>query len=116
VSLGLYMDVQVPAAITDALRVRGVNVLTSQEDGTRRWDDPDVLDRAGALDRVTFTRDDDYVIEAVRRQRSGQFFAGVAYAHQLWVSIRQCIDDLELIALASEPGEFHNRIEYLPLK
>jgi hypothetical protein len=29
------MDVHVPAAITQALRRRGIGVLTSQEDGTR---------------------------------------------------------------------------------
>jgi hypothetical protein len=32
--LSLYMDVHVPAAITAGLRRRGVDVLTSQEDGT----------------------------------------------------------------------------------
>ena len=42
-SLSLYMDVHVPAAITDGLRRRGVDVLTSQEDGTREADDSELL-------------------------------------------------------------------------
>ena len=33
-SLALYMDVHVPAAITRGLRRRSVEVLTAQEDGT----------------------------------------------------------------------------------
>ena len=36
----LYMDVHVPGAVTRALRLRGVDVLTAQEDGTDEWEDP----------------------------------------------------------------------------
>ena len=42
-SLALYMDVHVPAAITRALRRRGVDVLTAQEDGNARLPDPALL-------------------------------------------------------------------------
>jgi hypothetical protein len=42
--------------------------------------------------------------------------AGIVYAHQLDVSIGQCVIDLELIAKASDSDEWINRIEYLPLK
>jgi hypothetical protein len=52
VSFPLYMDVHVPYAITRALRQRGVNVLTAQEDGTTEWDDPPLLDRATELGRL----------------------------------------------------------------
>jgi len=34
VSLAFYMDVHVPRAITSALRLRGIDVLTAQEDGS----------------------------------------------------------------------------------
>jgi len=54
--------------------------------------------------------------EGTRRQQSGAHFAGVIYAHQLYVPIGRCIDDLELLALACDPFEFVERIEYLPLK
>lgn len=41
-SLRLYMDANVPRAIAEGLRLRGVDVLTAQEDGaanrTRRDD------------------------------------------------------------------------------
>ena len=53
------MDVHVGRPVTTGLRRRGVDVLTAQEDGTDRWDDPESLDRALAVGRVLFTQDDD---------------------------------------------------------
>jgi len=92
------MDVQVPRAITEGLRVRGVDVLTAQDDGAGRLDDAALLDRAGSLGRVLFTRDSDLLMEASRRLRDGQPLVGLVYAHQLHVTIGQCVRDLELIA------------------
>ena len=54
-----YMDVHVPSAVTAGLRRRGVNVLTSQQDGTQESGDEALLERATELDRVLFTQDDD---------------------------------------------------------
>jgi predicted nuclease of predicted toxin-antitoxin system len=85
VSVALYMDVHVPSAITAGLHLRGVDVLTSQEDGTRRLSDTELLDRATALKRVLFTRDEDLIREASQRQERSEAFAGVIYAHQLTV-------------------------------
>jgi hypothetical protein len=47
-------------------------------------------------------------------QRSGRPFAGLLFGHQLGGTIGQFVKDLELIAKASEPGEWHNVVEYLP--
>jgi predicted nuclease of predicted toxin-antitoxin system len=110
------MDVHVRRAVTNGLRLRGVDVLTAQEDGARELSDPDILDRATALGRVLFTQDDDLLKEAARRLRSGLPFAGVIYVHQLNVTVGQCIDDLELIAKVSGPAEWAGRLLYLPLK
>ena len=115
-NIGLYMDVNVRAEITRQLRARKVDVMTSEEDGTRKFSDSELLDRATFLGRVLFTRDADLLAEAVVRQRSGATFPGVIYAHQLRVTIGQCIADLELIAKAGNPAEWVNRVEYLPLK
>ena len=71
------MDHNVPHAITTGLRIRGVDLLTAYEDGHHTVSDADLHDRATALGRVLFTRDDDLVAEAVKRQRSGEVFAGV---------------------------------------
>ena len=66
-SVALYSDVHVRAAVTEGLRLRGVDVLTAQEDGAATMDDPDLLDRAGELGRVIFTQDQDFLREAHRR-------------------------------------------------
>ncbi len=114
-SVRLYMDVHVRRAVTEGLRLRGVDVLTAQEDGTGGFADPELLDRATELGRVLFTQDDDLLREAKRRQQMGESFGDVVYAYQLNITIGQCIGDLELIAHASEPGEWSNHTEYLPL-
>lgn len=114
-SVILYCDVHVRRAVAEGLRLHGVNILTAQEDGAAEMDDPQLLDRAMTLGRVIFTQDEDFLIEARRRQETGEPFAGVVYAHQLNVTIGQCVADLELIAKVYEPGDMANRVEYLPL-
>jgi len=100
VSVGLYMDVHVPLAITHGLFLRGVDVLTAQTDGTIRLEDPDLLDRATALGRVLFTQDEDLLAEAHRRQSTGGTFAGIIYVYQLAMNIGGCVNDLEIAATA----------------
>lgn len=111
----LYMDEHVPRSITTGLRLRGVDVITTQDDGRRHAPDDVLLDRASELQRVLFSQDEDLLAEATRRQGDGIPFSGVIYAHQLGLTIGRCIQDLELIAEASNPEDIANRVEYLPL-
>jgi predicted nuclease of predicted toxin-antitoxin system len=85
-SLALYMDEHVPAAITAALRERGVDVLTVQEDGRSGDADGALLERAALTDRIMFSQDTDLLRLAAQKQRNGEKFAGVIYAHQTSVS------------------------------
>jgi hypothetical protein len=112
----LFMDVHVPSAITDQLRLRGIDVLTAQEDNSREFSDSRLLDRATELGRFLFTQDTDLLAKAASRQRSGVRFVGVIYAPQKRVTIGKCVDDLELIAKTEDLSEWLNRVEYLPLK
>ena len=70
-AIPLYMDHNVPAAITNGLRLRGIDVMTALEDARHMVDDPELLDRATELGRVIVTRDDDFLREARRRQQAG---------------------------------------------
>jgi hypothetical protein len=59
----LSMDVHVPMAVTEALRRRGLDVLTSQDDGTATLDDEGLPSRAvglgrGAVETGTGTSED----------------------------------------------------------
>ena len=114
-SVGLYMDVHVPAAITRGLLLRGVDVMTAQVDGTTQLEDPELLDRATELGRVLFSQDEDLLAEAALRQRSRRPFGGVIYAHQLGITIGRAIQDLQILAEAGTAEDFANRVEYLPL-
>jgi hypothetical protein len=110
------MDEHVPRAVTMGLRRRGIDVLTAQEDRMDRQPDSAVLSRATELGRVLFTQDDDLLREARLRQERGGSFLGVIYAHQMHVTIGQLVKDLELIGTVAETTEFHDRVEFLPLK
>lgn len=103
-SLALYMDENVARQITNGLRLRGVDVLTAQEDQHSGYSDILLLERATNLQ-----------YEAERHQSAGIDFSGVIYAHQLFVPIGICIRDLEIIAKVGDLEEFANRIQYLPL-
>ena len=110
------MDVHIPCAVTLQLRRRGLDVLTSQEDGTQRLDDSKLLDRASALGRVLVTQDDDLLRKAASRQSQALRFVGIVYAPALGVSLGDLIVDLELLSRLSNPDEWESRVEYLPLK
>ena len=47
-----FMDVHVPRAVTVALRLRGIDVLTAQEDGSAELEDGPLLRRATGLNRI----------------------------------------------------------------
>lgn len=91
-SVALYMDAHVHQAIVDGLRLRGIDVLTAQEDGADELEDSALLDRATTLDRVIVTYDDDFVREARRRQAAHESFPGVVYSPQSQVRIGLYVD------------------------
>jgi hypothetical protein len=110
------MDEHVPKAITIGLRLRGIDVLTVQEDNFLSKSDSELLDRAGYLKRTVFSHDDDLLVEATKRQRAGQIFYGVIYAHHLKVSIGTCIKDIEILSKFGDLEEIKNQVIFLPLK
>jgi hypothetical protein len=109
------MDVHVPLAVTDGLRRRNIDVLTSQEDGTGELEDGPLLDRATALNRLLLTQDEDFLRIAATWQQAGKPFNGILYAHQRGTSIGQLVEDIELIAACADASELSNRVTYLPL-
>lgn len=114
-TIRLYMDVHVPQAITDQLRRRGIDVLTAIEDGADELPDDELLERVRLLERVLFTQDIRFKVMAQSWQLQSKPFAGLIFGHQLGGTIGQYVKDLELIAQASEPDEWLNTVQYLPL-
>jgi len=113
--LSVDMDVHVSLAITEGLRRRGINVLTSQEDNTTEDEDEALLTRATNLGRLLFTQDQDLLTIAASWQGSGEPFVGILYAHQQGASLGRLVADIELLAACCVPEELSNRVTYLPL-
>ena len=109
------MDVHVPQSITDQLRRRGLDVLTTIEDGWAERDDAELLEHARELSRVVFTQDIRVKALTEDWQRQGRPFAGLVFGHQLGGTIGQFVKDLELISTASDPEEWVSVAEHFPL-
>jgi Domain of unknown function (DUF5615) len=116
VPIPLYMDVHVPQSITLQLRRREVDVLTAFDDEALELPDDQLLERVTQLKRVLFTQDIRFRVLAETWQIEGKQFSGLIFGHQLGGTIGQFVKDLELIAIASEPEEWMNVVEYIPFK
>ena len=113
-SVAFYMDVHVPESITAQLRERGVDVLTAIEDARRESPDDELLERARELGRVVFTQDIGFKAMAEDWQREGRSFAALVFGRQLGGTIGHFVTDLQLIALACDPDECRNAVQYIP--
>ena len=103
-------------AITKALRLRNIDVVTAQEDGTTELDDAQLLQRATDLGRILASQDKDLLRVGNRLQVEAKPFSDIFYAPQRGVTIGRMVEDLELIVRASSPEEWRGRIGRLPLR
>jgi len=76
-AIALYFDVHVDHAIAGQLRLRQVDVLTAQEDGTERLTDERLLERASQLGRPIFTHDIRFKAMAESWQSQARPFIGL---------------------------------------
>lgn len=74
-----YADVHVVFAITQALRRRGMDVVTAQERGHNEADDTELLAEALADQRVMLTNDTDFLVLAARYAAQGEIFAPIYF-------------------------------------
>jgi predicted nuclease of predicted toxin-antitoxin system len=116
VSVAIYMNHHVRAAVTAGLRRRGVDVLTARDDGNATAEDDVLLARSTALNRVLFSQDDDLLSIAAGWLQSGRPFFGLVYAHQLNATVGSLVHDLELIAKAFDLDDMRNQIQFIPFR
>ena len=114
--VSIYLDLHVHRSIRDELRRKGVDVLTAQEDKADTMEDDDLLERATTLGRVLFTQDIRFKAMAEDWQRQGRPFAGLAYGDQSNSLVGKYVQDLELIAMATDPSDWANVVQHLPFK
>lgn len=113
--LAVYMDVHVPASVSEGLRRKQIDVLTAQDDAAGRMADDDLLARTTAVGRVLLTQDADFLEIATRWQRHGIVFTGILFAAQ-GTPIGRLIEDAELCLAGMTADEFRNRLIHLPLR
>jgi hypothetical protein len=97
------------------LRSLGVDVLAATEEHANELPDHQLLVLASSEQRVMVTQDIRFRVLAENWQSIGKTFAGLVFAHQRYVSFGEMIMDLELIAKATDPEYWKNRVEQLPL-
>ena len=105
----------VPGPVILQLRLRGVDILAATEEETNELLDDELLELATSFKRVMVTQDIRFRVLAESWQRTGPPFAGLVFAHQRYVSFGEMIFDMELIAKATDPEYWQNRVEQLPL-
>lgn len=103
-----YMDEHVPAAISQGLRRRGVDVLTTQDAEMRSANDDEQLAFALSQGRVVFTQDADFL----RLHAAGARHAGIVYAQQ-GASIGAVIRKLMLIVEALDLDDMTDHLEFV---
>lgn len=97
-------------------RVEEFDIVRVQDVGLRTADDPTILQWAADEGRVLVTHDIRTVPDfAHERVVAGLLMPGV-FVVPTYMPIREAIDELTLIAAASVPHEWDNRVVYLPLR
>src|SRR5689334_15343676 len=82
VTLSLYADHNVSADIVRGVRLRGVDVLTTREDGRERLADELLVARSVELGRLFLTEDEDFYRITSRWWREGRPFPGAIHIDQ----------------------------------
>jgi predicted nuclease of predicted toxin-antitoxin system len=103
------LDEQIPPALADALRSRGIDVTTTTGVGLIGTGDGEHLAFAANAGRVLITQDADFL----RLHAQGTPHAGIAFWRQQTRSLGEVLRRLLLIHAAMSPDDMKNRVEYL---
>ncbi len=114
-SVSLYMDQHIPGPATRELRRRGVDVLTTQEDGPQRTSDELLLARTTELGRVVVTEDYGFRELAFEWQRAGKEFAGLVFSYPKQTTVGELVRDLDFLSQVSDTDEWRNQVLSIPL-
>lgn len=115
--LRLVSDADVHGHVIRGVRARnpGIDLIRVQEAGLRTAADPDILDWAASAQRIVITQDHSTMIGYARdRVLAGLPLPGL-FVLRHRTTIGDAIDALLLVDHCSEPDEWLNRIEFLPL-
>jgi predicted nuclease of predicted toxin-antitoxin system len=91
-----------------------LDIVRAQNVGLRTADDPEILAWAAADRRILITHDRNTMPDfAYQRVRAGLLMPGV-FVIRNQPPLGDMIEEILLVALASTPDEWTNRVEFLP--
>lgn len=111
-SIPLYFDECVNQAICLGLRLRGVTVLTAQEDGRDATDDNKILIRATELNYLLVTSDEDFFLIANTQLQKSIAFTGIIFL-RAQLAVGYAVESLEIYAKLGDLEDFTNKITFL---
>jgi hypothetical protein len=92
-----------------------LDIVTIHDAGGRGWPDPRVLEWAAAERRVLLTHDVNTMIGHARKMvERGETLSGLVVVHQR-LPVGDVLEDLVLIATCSNPEEWIDQVQFLPL-
>jgi hypothetical protein len=103
-----YMDDNVPSAVTHGLRLRGVDVLTTEDADMLGASGEERLALAASQERVLFSQDTDFLV----LHQQGNEHAGPVYAPQ-WTSIGETVRGLLLIHDVLTPADMRSYVQFI---
>lgn len=97
-------------------RVDHVDFVRVQDVGLRTADDPTILQWAADHGRILVTHDADTIPASAHERVMSQLAMPGVFLIRSSLPMGTSIDDLALIAEATDMGEWANRVVYLPLR
>ncbi|NDJ78913.1 MAG: hypothetical protein GYB65_21900 [Chloroflexi bacterium] len=104
-----YLDENMPVAVADQLRRRGIEAVTARDVGTLGDTDETHLRRATEMGYILCTHDADFVALATE----GMEHTGIVFGQQDQHGIGEWVKGLELIHTVYTAEEMLNNVEYL---
>ena len=111
-TISYYFDAPVHRAIKIGLQLKGVDVLTAQEDSRSSAVDEIILSRSVELNRPLVTTDHDFLVLAKDCIENRENFTGIFFLSPQ-VSIGYAVEELEIYAKIGELEDFNNRVIFV---
>ena len=108
-----YADENVIAPLVEALRRRGMDVVTVQDRDRRRADDADLLDEALRDERLMLTNDTDFLAIAADRSSRNESFAPIIFWPQQQRRIAELVRALIGVASNHDYSELIGQVIFL---
>ena len=105
-----YADENVPLAVSNALKRRGIDVVTTQESYMLSRDDESQFSFAVSEKRVIITHDSDFLVLATMEKMNHN---GILFFTKQ-IDIGQAIEEIEQVYLAYNAEELNGVILFLP--